>query len=80
MPVDNVNLLEYIVDVPDFNASIYTRSYDTVPIANGERLELDYPREMGIENLDQFASLQTPDVQIFSRNELILQESSASVR
>lgn len=38
MSVDDMNLLENIVDVPHFDASIDTRCYNAVPISDGQCL------------------------------------------
>lgn len=46
--VDNVDLLENIVDVPHFDASVDARRYDAVPIADSQRLQLNDPREVRV--------------------------------
>lgn len=66
MSVDNVDLLKNIVDIPHLDASVDTRRDNAVPVADGQRFELNDPREMCVQYLYQLGSLERPNVQIFS--------------
>ena len=68
MTINHVNLFEYIVDIPDLYASVDARSDYTVPIANCQGFQLNYPREMGVKYLNKAAGFEAPNVQIFSIN------------
>lgn len=71
MSIDNVNLLENIVNIPNFDAPVDARCYHAVPISDGQRFQLYDPRKVRIQYFDQIRRLKRPYVQIFPTKETI---------
>lgn len=64
MPIDHMHLFKNIVDIPHFYRTINRRCDCTIPIANGQSLQLYDATEMRIQHFDQLPCLQTPNVQV----------------
>lgn len=62
MPIYNVDLLEYIINIPDFDGTIDRGGYDTIPISDDQSFQLYDPAEVSVEDFHEFARLQIPDV------------------
>lgn len=62
VPVDDVNLLENVVNIPHLDASVDARRHDAVPVTDGQRLQLDNPREVCVQHLHELRSLERPNV------------------
>lgn len=69
MPVDDVNLLENIVDIPHLDASVDTRRYNAIPIPDGQCFQLNNPRKVRVQYFYHIRRLERPNVQIFSKKD-----------
>lgn len=54
MSVDYVNLLENIVDIPHFDASVNARRHNAVPVPDRQCLQLNDSRKVRVQYFYQF--------------------------